>query len=32
MTYDSMMVMLMFGTLLISLIGLVIVIIKNMKK
>ena len=32
MSYDSMMVMLMFGTFIISLIGLVVVIIKNMKK
>jgi len=32
MSYDSMMIMLTFGLLIVSLIGLVIVIIKNMKK
>ena len=32
MSYDSMMVMLTFGILIVSLIGLVVVIIKNMKK
>ena len=32
MSYDSMMVMLTFGLLIVSLIGLIIVIISNMKK
>ena len=32
MSYDSMMVMLTFGLLIVSLIGLIIVIVKNMKK
>ena len=32
MSYDSMMVMLTFGLLIVSLIGLIIVIIRNMKK
>ena len=32
MSYDSMMVMLTFGMLIVNLIGLVVVIIKNMKK
>ena len=32
MSYDSMMVMLTFGLLIVSLIGLIIVIIANMKK
>ena len=32
MSYDSMMVMLTFGLLIVTLIGLIVVIIKNMKK
>ena len=32
MTYESMMVMLTFGSLIVSFIGLVVVIVKNMKK
>ena len=32
MSYDSMMVMLTFGLLIVTLIGVIVVIIKNMKK
>ena len=32
MSYDSMMVMLTFGLLIVGLIGLVVVIVKNMRK